>query len=88
MAASPFHVGIGPSNKIRYVLYVPGGCIWVHWTHGPINVISVYFKDSQFEFRVNQESYGFFQCCHWILHPEKNMGLETKILSPSILDVE
>ena len=48
----------------------------------------MYFKDSQFEFRVNQESYGFFQCYHWILHPEKNMGLETKILSPSILDVE
>ena len=46
--------------------------MWVHWTHGPINVISVYFKDSQFEFRVNQESYGFFQCYHWILHPVKH----------------
>ena len=32
---------------------------WVHvgsnyWTHGPIHVISVDFKDSHFEFRVNQ----------------------------------
>ena len=52
MVASTFHVGIGPSNKFRYFSYVPGG---VHWAHEPINVISVYFKDSHFEFRVNQE---------------------------------
>ena len=25
MVASTFHVGIGPSNKIKYVSYVPGG---------------------------------------------------------------
>ena len=54
MVASTFHVGIGPSNKIRYVSYVPGGCMWGP-SHEPINVMSVYFKDSHFEFRVNQE---------------------------------
>ena len=88
MVASPFHVGIGPSNKIRLAAYVPGGCMWVHWTHGPINVISVYFNDNQFEFRVNQESYGFFSVLSLDSSPRKNMGLETTILSPSILDVE
>ena len=31
------------------------GASGVHWAHGPINVISVDFKDSHFEFRVNQE---------------------------------
>ena len=44
--------------------------------HGPNNVISVDFKDSHFEFQVNQEfnqeSYGFFRCHHWILHREKH----------------
>ena len=62
--------------------------MWVHWTHGPINVISVYFKDGQFEFRVNQELYGFFFSVIIGFFIQKNMGLETKILSPSILDVE
>ena len=61
--------------------------MWVHCTHGPINVISVYFKDSQFEFRINQESYGFFSVIIGFFI-QKNMGLETKILYPSILDVE
>ena len=64
--------------------------MWVHWTHGPINVISVYFKDSQFEFRVNQELhvYGFCSVLSLDSSSRKNMGLETKIVSPSILDVE
>ena len=35
-------------------MFLVGAC-GVHWTHGPINVISVYFKDSQFQFRDNQE---------------------------------
>ena len=60
--------------------------MWVYWTHGPINVISVYFRDSQFEFRVNQELYVF--CSVLSFFVQKNMGLETKFLSPSILDVE
>ena len=62
--------------------------MWVHLTHGPINVISVYFKDSQFEFHVNQELYGFFFSVIIGFFVQENMGLETKILSPSILDVE
>ena len=81
MVASTFHVGRGPSNKIIYVSYVPGGCMW-----GPLgqlmsfNVISVDFKDSYFEFWVNQESYGFFSVIiGFFIH--KNMDLETKILS-------
>ena len=57
----------------------------IHWAHGPINVISVDFKDSHFEFRVNQESYAFFSV---IIGLEKNMGLEIEILSLSILDAE
>ena len=53
MVASTFYIRIGPSNKI---IYVPGRYICgVHWAHGPNNVISVDFKDSHFEFRVNQE---------------------------------
>ena len=55
IVASTFHVGIGPSDKIRQVSYVPGGCMWGPLdTHRPINVISVDFKDSHFEFGVNQ----------------------------------
>ena len=34
--------------------FLEGAC-GVHWTHVPINVISVFFKDSHFEFRINQE---------------------------------
>ena len=60
---------------------------WVHWAHGPISVISVYFKDTHFEFRVNQESYGFFRVIMEFFI-QKNMGLETKILSLSMLDAE
>ena len=59
----------------------------VHWAHGPNNVISVDFKESHFEFRVNQESYGFFGVIIG-LFIQKNMDLETKILSLSILDAE
>ena len=35
-------------------MFLAGAC-GVHWAHGPINVICVDFKDSQFEFRVNKE---------------------------------
>ena len=28
MVASTFHVGIGPSYKVRQVSYIPGGCMW------------------------------------------------------------
>ena len=35
---------------IKTFLYVGG----VHWAHGPNDVISVDFKDSHFEFQVNQ----------------------------------
>ena len=34
--------------------FLVGAC-GVCWVHGQINVVSVYFKDSHFEFRVNQE---------------------------------
>ena len=53
----------------------------------PINVMSVYFKDSHFEFRVNQKSYGFFSVIIGFFI-QKSMGLKTKILSLSILDAE
>ena len=35
-------------------MFMAGTC-GVHWAHGPNNVISVDFKESHFEFRVNQE---------------------------------
>ena len=50
-------------------------------------MISAGFRDSHFVFRVNQESYGFFSVIIGFLI-QKNMGLETKILSLSILDAE
>ena len=71
-------------------MFLSGAC-GVHWTHGPINVISVYFKDSQFEFRVNQElteSHIVFFSVIIGFFIQKNMGLETEILSPTILDAE
>ena len=40
---------------INTFLYVPGVCVGgVHWAHGPNDVISADFKDSQFEFQVSQ----------------------------------
>ena len=36
------------------------GACGVHWAHGPISMISAGFKDSHFEFQVNQELYGCF----------------------------
>ena len=35
-------------------MFMAGAC-GVHWAHGPNNVISVDFKASHFEFRVNHE---------------------------------
>ena len=66
------------------------GACGVHWAHGPNNVISVDFKESHFEFRVNQEltkSYGFFGVII-AFFIQKNMDLETKILYLSIIDAE
>ena len=40
-------------NKTGFHTFLAGAC-GVHWAHGPINIISVDFKDSHFEFRVNQ----------------------------------
>ena len=37
------------------------------------------FNESHFEFRVNQELYEFFQCHHWIHHPEEH-GLKNQNL--------
>ena len=55
---------------------------------GPINMISTGFNESHFEFRVNQELYGFFSVIIGFII-QKNMGLEkTKILSLSIPDAE
>ena len=45
------------------------------------------FKDSHFEFRVNQELCGFLSVIIGFLI-QKNMGLETKILSLSILNAK
>ena len=42
-------------------------------------MISVYFKDSQYEFRDNPELYRFFSVIIGFF-VQKNMGLETKIL--------
>ena len=67
------------------------GACGVHWAHEPINVISVDFKDSHFEFRVNQEvtksHMDFFSVIIGFFIQQK-MGLETKLLSLSILDAE
>ena len=54
---------------------------------GPINMISTGFNESHFEFRVNQELYGFFSVIIGFII-QKNMGLETKILSLSNPDAE
>ena len=35
-------------------MFMAGVC-GVHWAHGPNNIISVDFKESHFELRVNQE---------------------------------
>ena len=35
-------------------MFLAGSC-GVHWAHGLINVIYIDFKDSHFEFGVNQE---------------------------------
>ena len=48
---------------------------------------SVVPKESHFEFLVNQELYGFFSVIIGFII-QKNMGLETKILSLSIPDAE
>ena len=48
-------------------------------------MISTGFNESHFEFRVNQELNGFFSVSIGFII-QKNMGLETKILSLSILD--
>ena len=45
------------------------------------------FNESHFEFRVNQELYGFFSGIIGFII-QKNMGLKTKILSLSIPDAE
>ena len=63
---------------------------WVHWAHGPNDVISVDFKESHFEFRVNQElTKGHMDFFGVIIgfFIQKNMGLETKILSLSLQNV-
>ena len=60
----------------------------VHWAHGPINVISVDFKDNHFEFRVYQELTKSHMDFSVSSFSHKNMGLETKILSLSILENE
>ena len=45
------------------------------------------FNESHFEFRVNQELYGFFSVIIGFII-QKNMGLKTKILSLSSPDAE
>ena len=52
-----------------------------------INVISAGFEGSHFEFWVNQELQGLFSVIIGFLIPI-NMGLDTKILSLSILETE
>ena len=54
---------------------------------GPLNMISTGFNESHFEFRVNQELYGFFSVIIGFII-QKNMGLEAKVLSLSIPDAE
>ena len=54
---------------------------------GPINMMSTGSNESHFEFRVNQELYGFFSVIIGFII-QKNMGLETKMLSLSIPDAE
>ena len=50
-------------------------------------MISTGCNESHFEFRVNQELYGVFSVIIGFII-QKKMGLETKILSPSIPDAE
>ena len=63
------------------------GAYGVRCAQGPIHMISTGFNESHFEFRVNQELYGFFSVIIGFII-QKNMGLETKILSLSSPDAE
>ena len=57
----------------RFHTFMTGAC-GVHCAHGPNNVISVDFKESHFEFRVNQEltkSHMDFSVSSLDFHPEK-----------------
>ena len=54
---------------------------------GPINMNSTGFSERHFEFRVNQDLYGFFSVIIGFII-QKNMGLETKIGSLSIPDAD
>ena len=54
---------------------------------GPMYQIMSFLLISNFEFRVNQESYGFFGVIIEFFI-QKNKGLENKILSRSILDAQ
>ena len=65
-------------------MFMAGAC----GDHGPNNVISVDIKESHSEFRVNQElTKGHMDLSVLLLDSSsrKNLGLETKILSLSIL---
>ena len=63
------------------------GAYVVRCAQGPIHMIFTGFNESHFEFRVNQESYGFFIVIIGFII-QKNMGLKTKILSLSSPDAE
>ena len=91
MVASTVYIRISSSNQNKIGSIRSWPVHVVHWAHGPNNGISVDFKERHFELRVNQELtkshmdffgviIGFFI--------QKNMDLETKILSLSILDAE
>ena len=63
------------------------GAYGVRCVQGPISMISTGFNESHFEFRVNQELYGFYSVIIGFFI-QKNMVSETKILSLSIPDAE
>ena len=63
------------------------GAYGVHCAQGPIHMISTRFNEGHFEFRVNQELYGFFSVIIGFII-QKNMGLKPKILSLLCQDAE
>ena len=75
-------ISVTKSNRMYAFLT---GAYGVRCAQGPIHMISTGFNESHFEFRVNQELYGFFSVIIGFII-QKNMGL--KILSLSSPDTE
>ena len=86
MVASPFHVGIGYSNKIRFHTFLAGVCGFI----GPMDQLMSFLfisKTANLNSALTKSHMDFFSVIIGFII-QKSRGLETQILSQSILDVE